>query len=54
MKSGLWEGEQRYVRQAMTGFAIPGVELRVVGPDGKEVPHDGTVPWAKSWPEATA
>ncbi|MBZ5664541.1 MAG: long-chain-fatty-acid--CoA ligase [Acidobacteriia bacterium] len=37
------EGEQRYARQAMTGFAIPGVELRVVGPDGKDVPHDGAV-----------
>jgi fatty-acyl-CoA synthase len=33
---------QRYLRQAMTGFAIPGVELRVVGPNGKDVPHDGT------------
>ena len=44
MKSDLpLEGEQRYTRQAMTGFAIPGVELRVVGPDGKDVPHDGTV-----------
>jgi fatty-acyl-CoA synthase len=36
-------GEQRYARQAMTGFAIPGVELRVIGPDGTEVPQDGTV-----------
>jgi fatty-acyl-CoA synthase len=27
----------------MTGFAIPGVELRVVGPNGTEVPHDGAV-----------
>jgi fatty-acyl-CoA synthase len=44
MKSDLvLEGEQRYARQAMTGFAIPGVELRVVGPDGEEVPHDGSV-----------
>jgi fatty-acyl-CoA synthase len=42
MKSGvLWEGDQRYAGQAMTGFAIPGVELRVQGPDAKEVPHDG-------------
>lgn len=42
MKSGLsWEGEQCYAGQAMTGFAIPGVELRVLGPDGKEVPHNG-------------
>jgi len=37
------EGEQRYARQAMAGFAIPGVELRVVGPNGEEVPHDGSV-----------
>jgi fatty-acyl-CoA synthase len=37
------EKEQRYARQAMTGFAIPGVELRVVGPDGRDVVHDGTV-----------
>jgi fatty-acyl-CoA synthase len=36
-------GETRYARQAMTGFAIPGVELRVLGPDGQEVPHDGSV-----------
>ncbi len=44
MKSDLpLQGEQRYARQAMAGFAIPGVELRVVGPDGKDVPHDGTV-----------
>ena len=43
MKSGLpFDGERRYARQAMTGFAIPGVELRVVGPNGQEVPHDGT------------
>jgi fatty-acyl-CoA synthase len=43
MKSGVaWEGEQRYTGQAMTGFAIPGVELRVLGPDGKEVLHNGT------------
>jgi fatty-acyl-CoA synthase len=42
MKSGTpWEGDQRYGGQAMTGFAIPGVELRVLGPDGKESAHDG-------------
>ncbi len=42
MKSGIpWEGERRYAGQAMTGFAIPGVELRVLGPDGKDVPHNG-------------
>lgn len=44
MKSGLPEQtEERHARQAMTGFAIPGVELRVVGPNGQDVPHDGTV-----------
>jgi len=37
------ESEDRHARQAMTGFAIPGVELRVIGPSGQEVPHDGTV-----------
>jgi fatty-acyl-CoA synthase len=37
-----WDSEQRYLRQAMTGFAIPGVELRVVDSDGNEVPHDAT------------
>jgi fatty-acyl-CoA synthase len=42
MKSGIaWEGEKLYAGQAMTGFAIPGVELRVLDPDGEEVPHDG-------------
>ncbi|MGO9125011.1 MAG: long-chain-fatty-acid--CoA ligase [Terriglobales bacterium] len=44
MKSDLpLAGQQRFARQAMTGFAIPGVELRVVGPNGQDVPHDGTV-----------
>ena len=44
MKSAVQrEGEQRYTGQAMAGFAIPGVELRVLGADGKEVPHNGTV-----------
>lgn len=37
-----WQGEQRYAAQAMTGFAIPGVELRVVDINGNEVPRDGT------------
>lgn len=36
-----WPGEQRYVGQAMTGFAIPGVELRVVDGSENDVPHDG-------------
>ena len=37
----VWRGEQRYKGQAMTGFAIPGVELRVLDGDGNEVAHDG-------------
>ncbi len=42
MKSGMdWQGEQRFTGQAMTGYAIPGVDLRVVDPTDKEVPHDG-------------
>jgi fatty-acyl-CoA synthase len=36
-----WEGEQRYVGQSMTGFAIPGVELRVVDQNDEDVPRDG-------------
>ncbi len=35
------EGEQRPSALAMTGYAIPGVELRVVDFDDKDVPHDG-------------
>ncbi|MGA8340798.1 MAG: long-chain-fatty-acid--CoA ligase [Candidatus Sulfotelmatobacter sp.] len=42
LKPGLQpEGDQRFVAQAMTGFAIPGVELRVVDFEGKDVPRDG-------------
>src|SRR5208282_6488581 len=37
--------EERYVLQAMTGYAFPGCELRVVEPSDndkeKDVPHDG-------------
>ncbi|MBZ5500915.1 MAG: long-chain-fatty-acid--CoA ligase [Acidobacteriia bacterium] len=41
-KPGLsWEGDRRYAGQAMTGFAMPGVELRVVDSEGHDVPHDG-------------
>jgi fatty-acyl-CoA synthase len=35
-----WKGEQRFAGQAMTGFAIPGVELRVVDANGIDVPRD--------------
>ncbi len=42
MKSGLdWDGEQRYVGQAMTGYAFPGVEIRVVDGNDDDVPRDG-------------
>jgi fatty-acyl-CoA synthase len=42
MKPGLdWKGEQKYIGQAMTGFAIPGVELRVVDSNDRDVPTDG-------------
>lgn len=41
-KVGLhWEGEQRCIGQAMTGFAAPGVELRVVDANDEDVPRDG-------------
>ena len=36
-----WEGERRYVGQSMTGYAIPGVELRVVDANDQDVPRDG-------------
>src|SRR6201988_4524671 len=42
IKPGLQpEAVQRFVVQAMTGFAIPGVELRVVYFDDRDVPRDG-------------
>jgi fatty-acyl-CoA synthase len=36
-----WKGEEHYERQAMTGYAIPGVEMRVVDPSDADVPRDG-------------
>jgi len=42
MKPGMQlEDDRRYVVQAMTGYAIPGVELRVVDHNGEDVPRDG-------------
>lgn len=42
MKPGLdWKGEEKFNRQAMTGHAVLGVELRVVDPNGNDVPEDG-------------
>ena len=42
MKVGMgWEGEQRHVGQAMTGYAFPGTELRVVDASDNDVPVTG-------------
>ena len=42
MKPGMhWEGERRYTGQASTGYAFPGNEVRVVDPEGNDVPRDG-------------
>jgi acyl-CoA synthetase (AMP-forming)/AMP-acid ligase II len=42
MKPGLgWEKELRCKGQAMTGYAIPGTELRVVDANDQDVPRDG-------------
>src|SRR5262249_18575983 len=42
MKPGVqWEGERRFEGQAMTGYAILGVEIRVVDANNNDVPRDG-------------
>jgi fatty-acyl-CoA synthase len=42
MKPGFnWKGDDRFVRQASTGYAVPGVEIRVVDSRGNDVPRDG-------------
>lgn len=42
MKAGLdWQGQLRYEKLASTGHAVPGVEVRVVDPEGNDVPRDG-------------
>ncbi|HEU4391061.1 MAG TPA: fatty acid--CoA ligase [Blastocatellia bacterium] len=33
--------EQRWKRQAMTGYPMPGVEMSIVDPDDRHLPHDG-------------
>ena len=41
-KAGLeWKGEEKFARQAMTGYAVPGAELRVVDVNGEDLPRDG-------------
>lgn len=42
LKSGRQlQGEERYAAQAMTGYAIPGIEIRVVDAEDRDVPRDG-------------
>jgi fatty-acyl-CoA synthase len=42
MKPGMgWTDEERYMRQAMTGYAILGVEMRIVDPHDNDVARDG-------------
>src|ERR1051326_2274214 len=42
MKPGLaWQGTERFQKQASTGHAVPGVEVRVVDGEGNDVPRDG-------------
>jgi fatty-acyl-CoA synthase len=36
-----WNAGERHIKQAMTGYPIPGVEIRVVDSEGKDVPRDG-------------
>jgi fatty-acyl-CoA synthase len=36
-----WKGEQHYERQAMAGYAIPGVEVRILDENGADAPRDG-------------
>ncbi|MGH9745017.1 MAG: long-chain-fatty-acid--CoA ligase [Candidatus Acidiferrales bacterium] len=36
-----WEGDHRYAGQAMTGYAAPAMELRIVDANEEDVPRDG-------------
>jgi fatty-acyl-CoA synthase len=36
-----WPEEQRYAVRAKQGYVAPGIELRLVGEDGQELPRDG-------------
>jgi fatty-acyl-CoA synthase len=36
-----WSQEDRYIGQAMAGYAFPGIELHVAGPDDEFLPEDG-------------
>ena len=37
-----WNEEQQVEKRSMTGFAIPGAEVRVVDAEGNDVPRDGS------------
>ena len=37
-----WTEEQRYIGQATTGYARPGVELHIAGPNDEWLPEDGS------------
>ena len=42
MKPGVsWDENHRFIGQSMTGYAIPGTEIRVVDPTDQDVPRDG-------------
>jgi fatty-acyl-CoA synthase len=42
MKPGLdWSDDNRFARQASTGYPVPGVEVRVVDVNDNDVPRDG-------------
>jgi len=43
VRDGVGIAEQRYVGQAMTGYAFPGVEIRVVDANDNDVPRDGQI-----------
>lgn len=36
-----WKGGEHFERQAMTGYAVPGVEIRIVDAQQADVPRDG-------------
>jgi fatty-acyl-CoA synthase len=36
-----WQGEQRYIGQAMTGYAITGVEMKIVDANDDDLPQNG-------------
>jgi fatty-acyl-CoA synthase len=37
-----WNAEQQLEKQAMTGYALPGAEVRVIDAEGNDVPRDGS------------